>query len=89
MDAKRHNVSRFFVFLSVALLMLGAAVVGFTLYERFALGAIRLGTGDAPSFAPYYLVRLAVLALLVMMAVGGLYRRCDDATVLHKRSLSS
>src|SRR5262245_28420319 len=89
MNIRSRDAARFFGFLTIALLVLGAAVVGFTLYERFALGASRLGTATLPLFTPYYLGRLAAIALLVLVAIAGLYRLRDPATRLHSRGLST
>jgi hypothetical protein len=87
MDTRSQDARRFFAFLAVALAIVGGAIVAFTLYERVALGVARLGTGDRPHLTLYYLIRLAVIALLSVAAIVGLYRLRDYGTVIHKRSL--
>jgi hypothetical protein len=88
-EAQRNrDVIRYFGFLAGLLVPIAAALVGFTFYERTALGVIRLGTGDPPMFTPYYLARLLVVGLLGLLLVAGLYRLRQAEAPLQASALS-
>lgn len=65
-----------------------AAFLVFTLYERFALGELRLAIGKAPAVTPYYLARLAVAVVLAFALVAGMFRLRAGAATIERRVLS-
>jgi hypothetical protein len=79
---------RYFAFLAGALIVIAVALVGCSLYERSTSGEYRLGIGAAPHFTLYYQLRLAGIALLVLLVIAGL-RRLRGAGALRHRVLST
>lgn len=87
MSPRQSNLFRFFTFLIGALCVIGAALIGCSLYERSAFNEFRLGIGAAPHFTPYFFVRLMLIGLLSLLLVGGLYRLRDDAAPIRWHAL--
>lgn len=83
----KAEVFRYFAFLAIALSVIGAIFVGLSLYERNVLGEYRLGIGNAPYYAPYYLGRLLVAVVLALVLVRGIDRLSDLGAPIHSARL--
>lgn len=81
-------LSRYFGFLIGTSIAIGAAGIGCSVYERLTYRAYRLGIGGDLLFTPYYLGRLALITMLVLLLVGGIYRLCDPGSPIFYHALS-
>lgn len=89
MDSRSRSAARYVGFLVIGSVILGAALVGCSLYERATYQAYRLGIGSLPLFTPYYLARLALISVLALLLIGGLYRLRDEGAAIREHRLSS
>ncbi len=88
MSSPTPPITRYFGFLIGALVAIGAAGIGCSVYERITYRAYRLGIGGELLFTPYYLGRLALITLLVLLLIGGLYRLRDPESRIRHHTLS-